>query len=372
MNDCRPLNSNSDIADNRSDNLHSTSDNETTPEPRTFKHAGCIRASPVGIDKLMEKNPGLLSDDYYWNHISHIVFYGLTYRLNGEVTIGRPYSEEEEELKCIEPVFYLSWFTKLKTRYPHLIIIWSLPLLGNDDIYSVNLTLPYGWERVFSSISYYVETYPLVFNGVEVDMEFIGETDHCVNFYIDMFNHIKHLDYPVWLNLPHAQFHGQYNIDLSPLIEHMGSISKFVLNSFGYHRSWFPHSQNESAVNDWRMDFKYYNAFIPAEKILLGIDTCGIRVVNDGRNMGMTVMSIKDIQAEHATHLFIRDLHLGYSFLRTKSSFISFDDEYIRALKFNLVRTLQLGGVIVGDLSDDFDRGETCSMFINLAMMNFW
>lgn len=301
-----------------------------------------IRVSSNNIDYFVGDNEIICGT---FHNISHIHFHGLTFGIFDTLSVGSP---NDDNLWRRGPGDYLGWIRFIKKQFPHLKWIWVVPSRLSNH-----------WDRTVESLNYLYTEFAEIIDGFEFNLAFGGKDTN------KMFEEINALRAPYCFNLPHKIFFHYFNVDIGMFEQELLKAEYLILESFGYTRPWIQSGQPDSAIKDWQFDYDYYSSFIPSHKILIGVDTCGIE------KRGRTLTPIALVDDEHLkSHVLIRNTQNGFSVYKNDNSYISQDDEEIRKMKTNLVPTLKLGGMIIGDLFDDLRSIDTPSLFENLASLN--
>ena len=288
--------------------------------------------------------------------VSHVHFHGLAYNgpsyaldlgahsAGNRETGWHPSNRYAVFGECLEYVRFL------KKKYAHVKWIWVLPAVENNVEWSVTI----------ASLNVLVEKYPDIIDGFEFNLHFGPE------HYNSLFANICNLNAEYCFNVPHIIFSHYHKTDMTEYKEQIKRANHIIIESFGYWRPWLKENKNpDSAILDWMHDYNFYSTFIHPSKITIGVDTCGVKITKDS----MKICPLHKIVENEDRYITIRNNQNGFSILKFGDEYYTYDDEVIRKRKTNMVNSLGLEGMLMGDITDDIHVKFRFPLFDSLASL---
>lgn len=305
-----------------------------------------VRFSPASLRSHIADNVGFIDDTFYWLNMTHLVYDGLGYNDDGYADVCT------DKLTTLNhPLTYLPWLRKLNEIYPHLQIVWSLPAMPYRYYNSVMDA------EIFKNLPDLCAKYNIA--AVEVNLQGLALPPDPL-----AIHQLSHLP-EVWFVLPNG-YDKEGLVDTALLNKF--SNFRYVLNSYGFDMLPLVTSQFDMAVSAFMANYLAYTQKLDAARIMIGIATQG----QYRKNQKVKSMPRYEIEKRKGEMILVRDNLCGYSFLKdAEGNSIMYDDNEVITTKLNLLNSLKLNGVVVGDLSQDTYRGSSNSVWTLVAQYSF-
>jgi hypothetical protein len=350
-----------------------------------FKKTLAVRWTPSSLNEMLAESINF-TNECYWSSMTHFVFQGLTFRYDGSV--GIPETEKhtpDSEYPSMIPTTCIPLMDEIASNWKHISFVWSLPMLI-DNMY-VNTSIKNNPAILINSLTTLVAKY-------NID---ILEMDIVLLKYIKDINLLKNIGCKFWftyvpssnqipnLNLIYDSLQELLHADLldAAVVKSYGNVRVCrTPTSHGTYQSMFVYP--ESSLTDFKIIFNWLRIALPANKIIMDLDTCGVEYVVSKIKPGF-VDRFRIIPNKSIRHrkLFGNsnfqdryDVENGCSIVEFPDDnvVISYDNQQVQKQKTHFVLENDLRGVIVGELSHDLHPlhpesllSKTRNNFINYA-----
>ncbi len=324
------------------------SESSDTTEPRPI--IACRISVKTLANFISESKEDIVSRPC-WEQMTHIVFDGLCFD-QGLLKVGvPPKGADNHENVLNNPKTYTPILAKILKHWPHLKLVWTLPLLGDTQECSNFME-----DLCYLSYKYRID-------AVEGDYEVLLK-------YLST-NIMRKFGFEFWAVLSSE----------SPWPWHkvfVPAISRYVIRSYGYldkSKKLTRHGSFDqvrvaacSAVGHSRdaIDTMINTGWVVGSKMLLDIDTSGVDYIRKKADPVYAEMfklvpysSIQNLlHVKKGTLTSISNLDdNAHSYITYdeggKHHYVSYDCASVLHYKLSMVERFKLGGVMVGDLAND-------------------
>ena len=342
----------------------------TASTPTRGKYV-CTTITPATLTELLEVHSNVV-DLPHWNYVTHIVYQGLNVTPAGKVTV----EGDGRGCRVIGSAFtYLQLLYAIKRAHPHLSLVWSFPAPFKRGVFMERMIMEPASLTFWSTLD--KTLHQVQADGCELNLEHVSHFP--ANFISDLigFGHRARLH--LVLN---NRVQWRHDNALAFLNCMQSLVGKIVVNSFGYFEYIVSDAETvgprimvrsrESALYNFEMSLYQLLGTVPRHKILMGIDTCGVLFKSGPHNQAeLSLVSLREIQRifqmgltddndDNIKWTFNRhvDTRAGASCMTSRCPrgacpFISYDSYQIRRMKVKFAVEQGLGGVNMGDLSND-------------------
>ena len=311
------------------------------------------------VELLMEKQPNALS---YLDRVTHMVYDALF--IDG---VGRV----QDHIGCTlsDPLLYAPILRQLVQRLkPHLKLVWSMPMY-TDDGYVLKAI----GEDVISfwmSLSRVVTKHEI--DVLEMDLHVLMRAfDPAVH--PENFHRMCHMPCKFWAVLSNEVPPLPGYEEFLRLMDEAGKLDRLVVKSYGFQR--YKHLKTshgtfrtmmvhpDSALKHFDARVQCVDGSVPRQRILMDIDTCGVEFMRKSYDRESVekfrLIPLTDIRyrkrfgCEGYEEMY--DHVNGCSLLEFHENrvVISYDNAEARRKKLNYVTQENLGGVVLGELTND-------------------
>lgn len=301
-----------------------------------------VNLTPKGLyESILNSNNKYL--DYNWKLVTHVVFAGLVINRFGQAMVS---TKTETFSELANGLMFVEWFETLKEKYEHIKVFWSVAERSRKE---------YG-----QNVDFWLSLNQVLVHS-RADGIYVKMNTKCESY-------LKACVVPLIIE--------PYSCEFEMLTYYQDYTSILVINSFGYlFKDDFTDFEKESDLFSTIEMLNQLQSNVNFSKAVLGLDTSMLCYKNtlNGDNytclpiylLSKLLFSGRIFKGQKYKFKRFENQEMGSSTLTLEAppyfEMITYDSILTRTKKLRLAAMYGFAGIIVGDISNDYNHNHTGS-----------